>query len=356
MKYITQFIYHQRFILIFLFFRPLSSCSAQDSSKIAQDNVMIKSESISADSIVKILCKLASNREKLRLNQNKIERQIKIIESKKDENAKNKLLNLNRILGALPKKIQNIEKKQLTYKKQLLEEYKTLNAGFLYEFKGVQYQLYILNDTNSILRIHHKDSSGQKLKTIPNIMALLDNQGRSPEMITNAGMYTPEYNPEGLLIENNKRSFPLNTRDSEIFLNFYMHPNGVFYQHAKGSFHVCTTDSFKTMSQDSTFMPKLATQSGPMLKINGKIHPKFNWNAKSKKIRSGVGIYNGLCIFAITRGNSNFYAFASFFTEVFDCKNATYLDGAISKMYDSNLSPDETKGNFGPIISISKYP
>lgn len=342
------------FIGIYFLFLSISSCSAQVDTKIVIGEVKIESEPLAADSIVKILCKLASNRDKLKLNQFKIEKQIKFIESKNEEKDKNKLNNLRKNLSTIPAKIQLIEKKQAFYKEKLFQAYKSLNAGYTFEFKKVKYQIYILNDSNSILSIHHKDGNGHKLKTFSNVKRLIDSIGSTTLMITNAGMYTPEFDPEGLLIENNKQAFPLNTRDSEIFLNFYMHPNGVFYQHAKGSFHVCTTDSFNTMSQDSTFMPILATQSGPMLKIDGEIHPKFNWNAKSRKIRSGVGIYNGLCIFAITRDNSNFYDFASFYTEIFDCKNAIYLDGAISKMYEPELSPKDVGGNFGPIISISK--
>lgn len=354
MKNISNLVYLHKLILILMLLGRTAICSAQESTKGSFSNTSIQSASNNADSIIKKLCKLASDLDRIKLNQNKISNQIKFIESQNDKKEKSRLFQLKNRLAKLPNLLQSKVSEQKSYQQKLLLTYKTLNAGYIYEFKKVKYQLYILNDTNSLLSIHHKDTSGRIIKTIPNILALLEKKERSPEMITNAGMYTPEYNPEGLFIEDYKRLFPLNTKDSKIFLNFYMHPNGVFYQDSKGSFHVCTTDSFKTMSNDSTFKPRLATQSGPMLKVNGKIHPKFNWNAKSKKIRSGVGIYNGMCIFAITRNPTNFYDFASFFTEVFNCKNALYLDGVISKLYDPLFSSGDIEGQFGPIISISK--
>ena len=100
---------------------------------------------------------------------------------------------------------------------------------------------------------------------------------------------------------------------------------------------------------------KLATQSGPMLLINGATHPKFTQGSTNEKIRSGVGKINDKkVIFAITIDESNFYEFAIFFKEIFGCKDALFLDGAISQMYLKDVSPHLTGGNFGAMISVSK--
>ncbi len=50
-------------------------------------------------------------------------------------------------------------------------------------------------------------------------------------MLTNAGMYTPKRNPEGLLISESKLIEPLDTTNGppNRTLNFWLMPNGVFY-------------------------------------------------------------------------------------------------------------------------------
>jgi tellurium resistance protein TerD len=59
-------------------------------------------------------------------------------------------------------------------------------------------------------------------------------------------------------------------------------------------------------------------------------------------------------VFAVTQDGSNFYDFGLFFKDIFKCKNALFLDGAISLMYLKNKKMPTKGGNFGPIISVSK--
>ena len=54
-----------------------------------------------------------------------------------------------------------------------------------------------------------------------------------------------------------------------------------------------------------------ATQSGPMLLINGAINPEFQENSANLKIRSGVGIIDDRnVVFVISNEPINFYDFA----------------------------------------------
>lgn len=261
---------------------------------------------------------------------------------------------LQKLLNNCKNRIVQIENDQEYLKELLLKNKNNINGCYTLSFKGVDYQIFVLNDSNLSVNLHHKDSMGNLYRSLGKVRSDLLRNGKIPYMITNAGMYTKSNDPEGLYIENGKELFAIDLDSSKILLNFYMHPNGVFYIDSLSRPHVCTSQSFVELNKDPSFSPLLATQSGPMLRINGEMHHRFNWGSTSRKIRSGVGVYYGICVFAITRGYSNFYDFASFFSEVIDCKNALFLDGAISEMYDPNHSFNELGGNFGPILSVSK--
>ncbi len=67
---------------------------------------------------------------------------------------------------------------------------------------------------------------------------------------------------------------------------------------------------------------KCATQTGPMLLINGKIHSKFINGSTKLNIRNGIGILpDRKIIFAISKCKINFYDFALFFNDK-GCENA----------------------------------
>jgi uncharacterized protein YigE (DUF2233 family) len=170
---------------------------------------------------------------------------------------------------------------------------------------------------------------------------------RSLELIfaMNGGMYLEDYSPQGLYIENGLEIKSLNTKKSD-FGNFYLEPNGVFYINKNGQAYVTATKQFK-----QTDSIKYATQSGPMLLIDGNMHPAFTKNSKHMHIRNGVGILpNGNLLFAMSKDSLNFYDFATYFKNQ-GCKNALYLDGAISKTYLPSKGVKELTGRFGVIIA-----
>jgi uncharacterized protein YigE (DUF2233 family) len=99
---------------------------------------------------------------------------------------------------------------------------------------------------------------------------------------------------------------------------------------------------------------KFATQSGPMLLIDGEFHPAFNKGSSNLNIRNGVGILpNGDVIFAISSVPVNFYDFASFFKSK-NCRNALYLDGFVSRAYIPEKNWKQLDGDFGVLISVSR--
>ncbi|OJV52131.1 MAG: hypothetical protein BGO31_08235 [Bacteroidetes bacterium 43-16] len=162
----------------------------------------------------------------------------------------------------------------------------------------------------------------------------------------NGGMYMEDNSPLGLYIEQGKTLRKLNKANGRG--NFYMKPNGVFYITDKGTAHITTRETFKAAGV------KFATQSGPMVLVDGVINPTLNKGSENVNIRNGVGILpNGDCIFMMSRGLINFYDFALFFKEK-GCKYALYLDGAISQTYLPEQSYAYKGGNFGVIIAVSK--
>jgi uncharacterized protein YigE (DUF2233 family) len=103
----------------------------------------------------------------------------------------------------------------------------------------------------------------------------------------------------------------------------------------------------------SGIKPLYATQSGPMLVIGGKIHPKFDPQSSSLKKRNGVGIAaDGTVIFAISEGNVRLHDFATLFRDALGCDNALFLDGTISALYVPEWHRSDDAYPLGPIISV----
>ncbi len=167
---------------------------------------------------------------------------------------------------------------------------------------------------------------------------------------TNGGMFDPNGDPKGLYIEAGDTLVPLDTISTRVgYLNFYLQPNGVFLIEKNGNARVMTRKDYQLEKPIASY----ATQSGPMLVIDNEIHPAFTEGSKNKYIRSGVGVIDSdHIVFIISNRPVNFYDFATLFRDYFGCKNALYLDGAISKMYLPDLRRNKLEGNFGPIIGI----
>ena len=172
-----------------------------------------------------------------------------------------------------------------------------------------------------------KNKNGQLIRSLENLKKEVENENKELLFAMNAGMYQRDRNPQGLYIENGKTIKPLDTLQDG-YGNFYLQPNGVFYL-KNDSAGVLTSNVFSKKNINPTW----ATQSGPMLLINGKIHPKFTDGSKNLHIRNGVGILpSGEILFAMSKEKINFFDLASFFKK-HGCQNALYLDGFVSKTF-----------------------
>lgn len=162
----------------------------------------------------------------------------------------------------------------------------------------------------------------------------------------NAGMFDPAYRPVGLYVENGRELVRANTRPGPG--NFHMRPNGIFYT-AGETAGVLDTASFLTKRPAVDF----ATQSGPMLVINGRLHPLFA-RSSSRKFRSGVGLRDEHTLaFAVSEAEVTFGEFARLFRDRLKCDNALFLDGgSVPSLYAPALRRDGNLLRIGPMIAV----
>ena len=162
----------------------------------------------------------------------------------------------------------------------------------------------------------------------------------------NAGMYGEDGNPIGLYVEGGRERHAINRRRGPG--NFHMLPNGVFTVAADG--RVAVTPSTR---YDPAARPRWATQSGPMLVIDGRLHPAIQDNGPSLHVRNGVGVDSAdTAWFIISDVAVSFGRMARFFRDVLHCRNALYLDGSVSSLWDRPVGRRDTYSRLGPLVAI----
>jgi uncharacterized protein YigE (DUF2233 family) len=195
------------------------------------------------------------------------------------------------------------------------------------------------------LRLWHTASDGNPVATWDRLQAGLD-PDESISFAMNGGMYHADRRPVGLYIENGAQTMGVVT--SEGPGNFGLLPNGVF----------CWGDALAVIESrayaEANPACRFATQSGPMLVIDGKMHPKFLPDSDSRHIRNGVGISaDGThAYFAISDKSVTFYEFAKLFRDGLSTPNALYFDGSISRLIAPGIGRADLGAPMGPIVGL----
>lgn len=207
---------------------------------------------------------------------------------------------------------------------------------------------FIVNPNEANIEFFWKDNNGEILRSIQKLKEFTETKGKQLRFAMNGGMYQENNQPLGLFIQNQKVIIPLNTKEN-LEGNFYLKPNGVFYLTTDKKAFLSTTQNFK---DDENI--EFATQSGPMLVIDGKINSEFKQGSSNVNLRNGVCVLEDNKIaFVISRVEVNFYDFAKHFKDL-GCQNALYLDGFVSRMYLPEQNIEQLDGDFGVIIGITK--
>jgi uncharacterized protein YigE (DUF2233 family) len=162
----------------------------------------------------------------------------------------------------------------------------------------------------------------------------------------NAGMFDEAGRPIGLYVEDGRQRHEINLRPGPG--NFHMLPNGVFAADAAG--HVSIVQS---ADYDADSHPRWATQSGPMLVIDGALHPQISANGTSLYIRNGVGVADSnTAWFVISDEPVSFGRLARFLRDGLGCRNALYFDGAVSSLWDPAAERMDSGYPLGPMVAI----
>ena len=168
-------------------------------------------------------------------------------------------------------------------------------------------------------------------------------------MAMNAGMYDGEGNPIGYYVEDGQRLTVLNQNDGPG--NFHLLPNGIFFGDADGGWRVLETGAFARDVQDR---PQFATQSGPMLVIDGRLHPAFDADGDSRKIRNAVGVdASGRAHFVISEAPVSFGKLARLYRDVLNARNALFLDGSVSQLLDGPRGRMDSTVAIGPMLLVT---
>jgi uncharacterized protein YigE (DUF2233 family) len=214
------------------------------------------------------------------------------------------------------------------------------------QIEDTRFISYEVDTKKQDIKLYWKDEKKEIFRSIQNLKLWLEKSKRKLVFAMNAGMYKTDNSPLGLYIEDKVTLSPLNKLAGDG--NFYLKPNGVFYITSDNIPVICNTIDFK-----SNRKIKYATQSGPMLVIDGKIHSSFKEGSVNLNIRNGVGILpDNKVVFAMSKTGVNFYDFAKYFKGI-GCKNALYLDGFVSRTYLPEKKWIQTDGNFGVIIGVA---
>lgn len=197
------------------------------------------------------------------------------------------------------------------------------------------------------LRIFHTGLDGTVLGSFGRVDAALKPEGKKLRFAMNAGMYHPNRAPVGLLVTEGAEQSRIVTSDGPG--NFGLLPNGVFCI-AAGRFAVVESRAYKAQPPACRF----ATQSGPMLVIEGALHPRFLPNSDSRYLRNGVGVSaDGKTAFLAISGQAvNFAEFGRLFRDALKTPNALYFDGKVSRLYAPELQRNDFGFQMGPIVGL----
>nr|WP_263619013.1 phosphodiester glycosidase family protein [Ruegeria profundi] len=210
-----------------------------------------------------------------------------------------------------------------------------------------RYTVCEVDASEADLRLFLKDENGELLGHFSSVNEVLAADGKRLAFAMNAGMYHDDRSPVGHYVEDGQEQMRVIPNAGPG--NFGLLPNGVFCI-SEGR-----ADVFETLDYvDRAPVCRFATQSGPMLVIDGELHPRFLPDSTSLYVRNGVGTSadGTRAVFAISDDYVTFHEFGSLFRDVLKTPNALFLDGNISRMYERASNRSDIGFSLGPIVGV----
>lgn len=220
-------------------------------------------------------------------------------------------------------------------------------ACTVHTFEASRFVVCTYDARRQDLRLMSQDRDGNYLRSFEALQAALGRDARRVRFAMNAGMFDASGAPIGLYVEDTQQKHRLSLTDGPG--NFHMKPNGVFWQDEAGEVHVDTSEYYDATAPAARW----ATQSGPMLLIDGELHPQIQNDGPSRYVRNGVGVHDGVAYFAISEAPVSFGKFARFLRDALKCENALYLDGAVSSLWEPSSGRRDSGNSLGPMVVVS---
>ncbi|MDI6027596.1 phosphodiester glycosidase family protein [Corticibacterium sp. UT-5YL-CI-8] len=214
-------------------------------------------------------------------------------------------------------------------------------------FEAVDYIVCTIDLRRFDIQMSLNDEAGKPYRSLKRHDAVMVGKRRRPILSMNAGMYHEDVSAVGLLVEHGRETHRIELGDGDG--NFFLKPNGVFSIGNDGTAAISESSAYAALPRNAAF----ATQSGPMLMIDGALHPRFEPYGVSRFIRNGVGVRDpNTVVLAISRQPVSFGGFARLFRDELGCRNALYFDGVVSAM--TNGTDHLIGGGYpaGPILSV----
>lgn len=214
------------------------------------------------------------------------------------------------------------------------------------QYAGDSYTICTVDAASENLRLFYKDADDAVIGSFGGIAALPD--VTQLDFAMNAGMYHDDRRPVGHYIEDGVEVMRVIPNAGPG--NFGLLPNGVF----------CINDATAQVYETLQYLEvapvcRDASQSGPMLVIDGALHPRFLPDSTSRFIRNGVGTSadGRTAVFAISNNSVTFHEFGSLFRDYLELPNALYFDGKVSRLYSRDLGRSDFGFQLGPMVAVT---
>lgn len=214
-------------------------------------------------------------------------------------------------------------------------------------FDDTPYTICEADPAREDLRLFLRNEDGDILGQFNRVDAALERHGQTLAFAMNAGMFHPDRRPVGHYVEDGREIQAVIAGAGPG--NFGMVPNGVFCIGDRQAW-VFETTLYLSARPDCLY----ATQSGPMLVIDGELHPRFLPDSTSRYLRNGVGTTDrgDRVVFAISNRPVTFHQFGRLFRDRLDLRQALYFDGNISRLYAPAIGRHDPGFPVGPIVGI----